>query len=134
MKKKRLSSNDSLEWLNRANSNLLRAQTMIEGVYLEDLCFDAHQAAEKAIKAVLISKDINFPYIHDLGELIAILQRSGTTVPNDILQAARLTRFAVATRYPGVVESVTRSEYLEAVAIARDVVSWSASILTSLSD
>jgi HEPN domain-containing protein len=134
MKKKRLSSNDSLESLNRANSNLLRAQTMIEGVYLEDLCFDAHQAAEKAIKAVLISKDINFPYIHDLGELIAILQRSGTTVPNDILQAARLTRFAVATRYPGVVESVTRSEYLEAVAIARDVVSWSASILTSLSD
>jgi HEPN domain-containing protein len=134
MKKKRLSSNDSLEWLNRANSNLLRAQTMIEGVYLEDLCFDAHQAAEKAIKAVLISKDINFPYIHDLGELIAILQRSGTTVPKEILQAARLTRFAVATRYPGVVESVTRSEYLEAVTIARDVVSWSASILTSLSD
>jgi HEPN domain-containing protein len=134
MKKKRLSSNDSLEWLNRANSNLLRAQTMIEGVYLEDLCFDAHQAAEKAIKAVLISKDINFPYIHDLGELIAILQRSGITVPKDILQAARLTRFAVATRYPGVVESVTQSEYLEAVAIARHVVSWSASILTSLSD
>jgi HEPN domain-containing protein len=134
MKKKRLSPNDSLEWLNRANSNLLRAQTMIEGVYLEDLCFDAHQAAEKAIKAVLISRDINFPYIHDLGELIAILQRSGISVPKDILQAARLTRFAVATRYPGVVESVTRSEYLEAVAIARDVVSWSASLLTTLSD
>ncbi len=30
------------------------------GVYLEDLCFDAQQAAEKAIKAVLIARSIPF--------------------------------------------------------------------------
>jgi HEPN domain-containing protein len=118
MKKKRLSPDDPQEWLNRARSNLLRAQTTVEGVYLEDLCFDAQQAAEKAIKAIHVSKNINFPPIHDLGELIAGLKRSGVDVPEDILQAARLTRFAVATRYPGVIESVTQSEYLEAVSIA----------------
>jgi HEPN domain-containing protein len=131
MKEKSLSPDDPLEWLNRAQSNLLRAQTQIEGIYLEDLCFDAQQAAEKAIKAVLIAKDIIFPYIHDLGELLAILQRSGYTIPEDILQSARLTRFAVATRYPGVVEPVTQLEYLEALAIAKDVVYWAETVLSS---
>jgi HEPN domain-containing protein len=31
-------------------------------VYLEDLCFDAQQAAEKAIKAVFIAPGERFPY------------------------------------------------------------------------
>jgi hypothetical protein len=47
---------DPREWINRARSNLVRAQTTLPGVYLEDLCFDAQQAAEKAIKAVLIAR------------------------------------------------------------------------------
>ncbi|MFQ5880960.1 MAG: HEPN domain-containing protein [Candidatus Methylomirabilales bacterium] len=38
---------DPREWLNRARSNLVRAKTKRKGVYLEDLCFDAQQAAEK---------------------------------------------------------------------------------------
>ncbi len=39
---------DPGEWLNRARSNLKRARedVRLEGVYLEDLCFDAQQAAE----------------------------------------------------------------------------------------
>ena len=45
----RLPPDDPREWLNRARSNVLRAQTRLPGVYLEDLCFDAQQAAEKAI-------------------------------------------------------------------------------------
>ena len=49
----RLPPDDPREWLNRARSNLVQAQTRLAGVYLEDLCFAAQQAAEKAIKAVL---------------------------------------------------------------------------------
>ncbi len=37
---------DPREWINRARSNLVRAQAILPGVYLEDLCFDAQQAAE----------------------------------------------------------------------------------------
>ena len=40
---------DPSEWVSRAKSNLIRAKNRIPGVYLEDLCFDAQQAAEKAI-------------------------------------------------------------------------------------
>jgi hypothetical protein len=39
---------DPREWLNRAYSNLVRATAALPGGYLEDLCFDARPAAEKA--------------------------------------------------------------------------------------
>ena len=40
----RFPRDDPREWLNRAHSNLARAKLWAEGVYLEDLCFDAQQA------------------------------------------------------------------------------------------
>jgi HEPN domain-containing protein len=88
MNMKRLSPNDPQEWLNRAKSNLLRSQAQIEGVYLEDLCFDAQQAAEKAIKSILIYRKGRFPYIHDLGQLLVLVEESGVEIPNSILEAA----------------------------------------------
>lgn len=41
---------DPREWLNRAKSNLAMAKSRVPEVYLEDLCFEAQQPAEKAIK------------------------------------------------------------------------------------
>jgi len=58
MSAKRLSPDDPIEWLNRARSSLLHSQTEIKGVYLDDLCYDAQQAAEKAIKAILIYQGV----------------------------------------------------------------------------
>jgi HEPN domain-containing protein len=120
------SPDDPHEWLRRARSNLARAQADIRlaGVYLEDLCFDAQQAAEKAIKAVLIERSIRFPYVHDLTVLLGLVEQSGTTVPEVVREAGRLTRFAVVTRYPGIAEPVTQEEYERAVAIAEAVIDW----------
>lgn len=58
---------DPREWLNRARGNLIRAKADadLRGVYLEDLCFDAQQTAEKAVKAVLIRLGVRFPCVHD---------------------------------------------------------------------
>lgn len=117
---------DPIEWLNRAKSNLARATADINlpDVYLEDLCFDAQQAAEKSIKALLLSRGITFPFVHDLAELVTVLQRNGQEVPPTIAEAARLTRFAVETRYPSLTEAVTREDYDRAVAIATEVIRW----------
>jgi HEPN domain-containing protein len=117
---------DPHEWLRRARSNLARAQADIRlaGVYLEDLCFDAQQAAEKAIKAVLIGRSIRFPYVHDLTALLGLVEQGGTAVPEAVREAGRLTRFAVVTRYPGIAEPVTQEEYERAVAIAEAVIDW----------
>ncbi|MFQ5794099.1 MAG: HEPN domain-containing protein [Candidatus Bipolaricaulia bacterium] len=120
-----LPPDDPREWLNRARSNLIRAKSEIPGVYLEDLCFDAQQAAERAIKALLIQNKMRFPYVHDLSELLTrVMERAGQVVPEAIKQAMRLTRYAVVTRYPGLSEPVTREEYEEAVTIAESVVHW----------
>ena len=124
MPHERRPSDDPREWINRARSNLVRAQAILPGVYLEDLCFDAQQAAEKAIKAVLIARGAVFPPIHDLAGLLTILGQNNEAIPPSIADAARLTRFAVSTRYPGVAEPVTVEEHRRAVAIAEAVVKW----------
>ncbi|MDD9997126.1 MAG: HEPN domain-containing protein [Rhodospirillaceae bacterium] len=118
-----LPPDDPREWLNRAGSNLARAKSRVAGAYLEDHCFDAQQAAEKAIKAVMISRGIDFPYSHDLTHLMSSLESSGQDIPPAVRRAATLTRYAVQSRYPSV-EPVTEGEYIDALEIAKAVVRW----------
>ena len=77
------------------------AKNRVEGAYLEDLCFEAQQAAEKAIKAVMMKRNIEFPYVHDLGRLLTLLEQAGEGVPPAVAKAGELTPYAVDTRYPG---------------------------------
>ena len=77
----RFPPDDPREWLNRARSNLIRAKSKLSGVYLEDLCFDAQQATEKAIKAIMIRRNVEFPYVHDLGRLLLRLEEAGEPIP-----------------------------------------------------
>lgn len=52
---------DPRAWLIRAYSNLRLAEKgPSKEIMLEDLCFNAQQAAEKALKAVCIYKKIDF--------------------------------------------------------------------------
>ena len=120
----RFPPDDPREWMNRARSNLARLKSRMPGVYLEDLCFDAQQAAEKAIKAVMIARNIEFPYVHDLAHLLSLLEKGGEAVPAAIRQADELTKYATIMRYPGGIRPVSESEYQEAADIAEAVVRW----------
>lgn len=115
---------DPREWMNRARSNLAMAKNRIPGAYLEDLCFEAQQAAEKAIKSVMTMRGIDFPYVHDLARLMTILEAGGERIPDRVRRATRLTRFATHTRYPSLEEPVSLQEYGETIAIAEDVIRW----------
>lgn len=119
------------EWLRRARSNLARARAgrSAPEVLYEDLCFDAQQAAEKAIKAVLVHRQVSFPKTHDIIDLLTILQRSGVPVPQEIQQADLLTGYAVETRYPGLSEEVTKEDYAQALELAERVVRWVEALL-----
>ncbi|MDZ7305362.1 MAG: HEPN domain-containing protein [candidate division KSB1 bacterium] len=55
-----------------------------EEVVWEDFCFNAQQAAEKSLKAVLQYKGIVFRYVHDLDEFILQLEKNGIEVPDDV--------------------------------------------------
>lgn len=116
---------DPREWMNRAYSNLaIATKDTNTGVYLEDLCYNAQQAAEKAIKAVFILYHIPFPYIHDMAALVTLLLNNNIRVPETVKESAKLTRFAIATRYPTILAPVSEQEYRRAIGIAEDVVRW----------
>lgn len=118
-------SNAPHSWLQRARSNFIRAsQPKPDGVFWEDMCFDAQQAVEKSLKALLIYQRVRFRYVHDIAELLTLIEQNGITLPEEIKSAAGLTEFAVQTRYPGVAEPVTRDEYEETIRIAESVITW----------
>ena len=121
-----------VEWLRRARSNLAlaRAHANLPGVLYEDLCFDAQQAAEKGIKAVLVHLQVEFPKTHAVSELLDLVEGAGVSVAADVREAARLTRYAVTTRYVGLTEDVTEEEYRAAVDLAERVLRWAESTVT----
>jgi len=126
MPPERFPPDDPREWLSRVRSSLLIARegSRVEGVYLEDLCFEAQQAAEKALKALLLHRGIRFPHVHDLARLVSLLEQHGETVPESVREAEELTKYAVAARYPGLTEPASRAEYETAVRAAETVVEW----------
>lgn len=100
------------------------AKNRVTGVYLEDLCFEAQQAAEKAIKATMIMRGIEFPYVHDLGLLLSLLEQAGEIIPEVVGQAGNLTEYATTTRYPTIIEPVTEQDHADAVEVAETVIRW----------
>jgi HEPN domain-containing protein len=125
------SASDPGEWLRHARSNLSRCRSdcRLPEVLFEDLCFDAQQAAEKAIKAVLVLRGRRFPKTHDLAELVTLVAATGVEVPLEVLEAKRLTPYAVAGRYPGVSEDASEQDYREALGIAEKVVAWAEGVV-----
>lgn len=119
-------------WLQYARSDLAMARARAPGAYLEHHCFHAQQAAEKAIKAVLISRGLEFSYTHDLAELATTLEQSGQEIPNKVKAAEVLSRFAVLTRYPGFAGEVVYHEYKELVALAEAVVHWAEKLIREI--
>lgn len=70
-------------WLARARSNLARAALGRQdpAIFFEDLCFDAQQAAEKALKAIFVLRQIDFPRTHSLTSLMQPPGSSGCGRP-----------------------------------------------------
>ncbi len=118
------------QWITRARSNLALAKGSKPAETLwEDLCFNLHQAAEKAAKAVLIFHGVEYPKTHDLRDLLSLLDPTGKTLDAGLWQAADLNDYAVSTRYPGTFEAVTEEEYRRALELAETFVRWAAGVI-----
>ena len=124
MPRERFAADDAREWLNRAESSLAHAKAHNPDVYLEDLCYSAQQATEKALKALLLRRQGRFPYVHDIGELLRLVDETGESVPAELQAAKVLTDYAVETRYPGQSDPVTEEEYRRALELAGQCVEW----------
>lgn len=83
-------------------------------------CVWAHQAAEKALKALLILRDIDPPKLHDLDRLAQRL-------PDDEgrafvrIELPELTRWSIEGRYPADVDEATHADGQKAITIAREI-------------
>jgi HEPN domain-containing protein len=66
---------ESKRWLAYARSDLDAAHALLRDTdhYPRQVCFLAQQAAEKALKAVLVLLEIEFPFKHDLDRLRDLL-------------------------------------------------------------
>ena len=84
-------------------------------------CGLAQQAAEKALKAVLVFQQIDFPRSHDLDALRNLIPE-GWAVKTRAPDLAELTEWAVESRYPGDWPDATTAEAAAAVTQARGVV------------
>lgn len=117
---------DPRAWLSRAKGNLALAEKggRLKDILFEDLCFNAQQAAEKALKAICLAQGMDIPKTHSLIHLMDILEANGIEIPRSVRDADILTQYAVQSRYPSVMEDITRNEYRDAVRLASRVVFW----------
>ncbi|MCL1837434.1 MAG: HEPN domain-containing protein [Treponema sp.] len=112
------------EWINRAKSSLDLAKTkIINNIIYEDLCYQAQQAVEKALKGFLIFFEVEPEFTHNIEVLIKALKQY-TDIPDYVKEAGKLTAYAVLTRYPGWYDEITKDKYEQAVKIAQECLEW----------
>lgn len=112
------------DWLRHARNDLALARSgKTRTVLYEHLCFHAQQAAEKALKAVLVANRIAAAKTHDMAFLLDALPAS-VAVPPSLIELPLLNRYAVQHRYPGEAPRVTRKDLAEALRMAEDAISW----------
>ena len=117
---------DPASWMKFAEADFARARTDVEGAMPWNHCFDAQQAAEKALKAVSVARGAPAPRTHDLAELIGALRKGGVKVPASLDAADDLSDYATRTRYPGPF-LVTRADRKRAIHLAAAVLEWAKS-------
>ena len=119
-----MSAEEFEAWLQRAESNLEIARRARGGkVRLEDLCFEAQQAAEKALKALLIHLSGDYPKVHAFTLLLERLEQY-VPVPESVREVVELSDYAVQIRYPGDYYPVSEDEYERAVELAERILAW----------
>jgi len=112
------------EWIKRAKSSLELAQAkIIHHIYYEDLCYQSQQAAEKALKGLLIFYGIEPEFTHNIEVLLNEIKKF-TDIPEYIKETSLLTSYAVQTRYPGEYDEITKKEYKKSIKIAKDCLHW----------
>jgi len=87
--------------LDRAEDDIRLVRRVVDDADIADAIvgFHAQQAVEKAIKAVLAAREIEYAKTHALGYLIGLVETNEIDAPPAVLDASELSPWAVDFRY-----------------------------------
>ncbi len=132
----RASDHTSRRWLNIARKDLDYSKFGAGGGYHAHACFNAHQAAEKAVKAVHYARGARMVLGHSIRQLIENLNNPGLAA---LLPGARqLDLYYVPSRYPVGPDDGTPHEAFSsdqssgALGLADEIVATAARIIDEL--
>ena len=71
-------------WLEHARSDLKLARLGCnQDILPEQICFHAQQSVEKSLKAVMLASSVDFPFSHDIQELVETMTDAGISLPDE---------------------------------------------------
>ena len=96
-----MSGDAAREWLSVIEDDLKQVINNLDGPMPSPTgaAYHCQQAAEKLVKAVLVSLELDFPRTHDIAALVGLIP-SGHPLKNDVMRFRQLTPYAIAYRYP----------------------------------
>lgn len=89
----------------------------------------AQQAVEKAIKAVLAHRAIQYPFTHDILLLVELLGANGIPAPPKSEDLVLLTPFAAAWRYDDPLQESAAIDYDWVLGRAEETVAWAEALI-----
>ncbi len=93
--------------------------------------FHAQQAVEKAIKAAIAFRGVEYPFTHDIQRLLEILKQEGGGSPPEEGLLPSLTPYAVAARYDDALDRVIVQGMVDVsrmLLLAQTVIGWAGRI------
>lgn len=126
------------QWLDMADTDLGVAKHLMENYYpkpLEIICYHCQQAAEKAIKAIVVSKGTQggMPKLHDLSFLLNQVKNFVEIEEKYFDYADALTPYGVAVRYPNEL-FLEEHHARNAIRYADEIVQWVYGVIGDESD
>ncbi len=120
---------EASRWLALAEEDMRGAEAMTseDAFSPRHVCWYSQQAAEKALKTVLVFEQVAFAFSHDLEQLRALVP-IGWRVRGAQADLPTLSRWAVEGRYPDS-DAPTDEDATAALTAAREVVAVAASEL-----
>lgn len=125
------SPDDPKAWVAKAFNDLLCITNNVHAdeVPWDTVAYHAQQAAEKMLKACLVSRGIEVPRTHDLGRLVGECLAAGIPIDAVTQDCDLLTPYGISSRYPGDEPDVLEVEARQAVEAAQRIVAVAMSVL-----
>ena len=111
------------QWIELADKDLALAEHTAKTMWPtphEIVCFHCQQFVEKYLKAFLVSKGQEPPYIHDLAKLAALCEAENHDFGQIKQKCIILTEYGVQPRYPGGME-IIEEDMVRALHFAIDI-------------